>query len=496
VCFILIIKYLFMKKILPLLTAFAFSFCGISQTTIFSENFENTNAFTMNTNDLAGASAYNTWLVNTIYSGGSGTFVCLGFPFSFTINNTPSQPVGISGAPSSKYMHIAAQAAISSGINCASYIPSDGTCVTNESNFSKMTNSISTVGFTNVNFNFWWMCAGSATAFGELYYSLNGGTSWILKQSNLNNMPNWSQMNHTDPAWNNAANLKFAFRFVNTTATAASDPPLCIDQITVSGVCAPVYSTFTQTACDAYTWINGTTYTSNNTTATDTLISAGGCDSIITLNLTINNSTTGVATHTACGSFTWLNGVTYTANNNSASHILSTTAGCDSIVTLNLTINNVSNLSTTTNGITITANGTGASYQWLNCNNNFSPIPGATGQSFTPSANGSYAVIITQNGCSDTSTCSPITTIGLAENSFGSDFILYPNPTTGVFTLDLGETHESVTVKVTDLKGRLIQTNQFASAHLLNLTIEEEAGVYFLIIESSENKGVIRLIKE
>ena len=150
-----------MKRLL-LIGCTLFTTIAFSQTTIYQENFETGNSFTINTTDLGGASTYNTWLMNNTYSGGSGTFICLGFPFSFTVTNTPSQPVGITNSPSSNYMHITAQAAIASGINCASYIPADGTCVTNESNFSKMTAPVSTLGFNTVTLDFWWMCAGSA----------------------------------------------------------------------------------------------------------------------------------------------------------------------------------------------------------------------------------------------------------------------------------------------------------------------------------------------
>lgn len=226
-----------MKKLLLIGCAFSATF-GFSQTTLYEENFETTNSFTLNSSDLGGASTYNTWLVNNAYSGGSGTLVCMGFPFSFSVPNTPSQPAGITGAPSSNYMHITAQAAISNGITCASYIPADGTCVMAESNFSKMTSSFSTVGYSNVTFDFWWMCAGSSTGFGELYYSLDNGTTWVLKQGNMNNVTNWTQTAITDAAWDNQANLQFAFRFVNNTATTAADPSFCLDELLVTGMTA------------------------------------------------------------------------------------------------------------------------------------------------------------------------------------------------------------------------------------------------------------------
>ena len=94
-----------------------------------------------------------------------------------------------------------------------------------------------------------------------------------------------------------------------------------------------------QTACDTYTWIDGIEYTASNNEATFTMENAAGCDSVITLNLTINNSNTGVDVQTACDSYTWINGETYTASNNEATFTLTNAAGCDSVVTLNLTVN-------------------------------------------------------------------------------------------------------------------------------------------------------------
>ena len=59
-----------------------------------------------------------------------------------------------------------------------------------------------------------------------------------------------------------------------------------------------------QIACDNYTWIDGVTYTTSNNTATFTLTNVAGCDSLVTLNLTINNSNSGVDNQIACDSFT------------------------------------------------------------------------------------------------------------------------------------------------------------------------------------------------
>ncbi len=91
-------------------------------------------------------------------------------------------------------------------------------------------------------------------------------------------------------------------------------------------------------ACDSYTWVDGITYTESNHTATYTYTNSMDCDSVVTLNLTINHSNTGIDVHTAANSYTWIDGNTYTESNNTATYTLQNIDGCDSIVTLNLTI--------------------------------------------------------------------------------------------------------------------------------------------------------------
>ncbi len=95
-----------------------------------------------------------------------------------------------------------------------------------------------------------------------------------------------------------------------------------------------------QTVCDSYTWIDGVTYTESTTGPTFTLTNAAGCDSVATLHLTINHSSTGIDEQTACDSYTWIDGVTYTESTNEPTFTLTNAFGCDSVVTLHLTINN------------------------------------------------------------------------------------------------------------------------------------------------------------
>jgi hypothetical protein len=105
--------------------------------------------------------------------------------------------------------------------------------------------------------------------------------------------------------------------------------------------------TLYDTACDSYHWIVDSivggirsvgTYTTSNPALTTVIPNVSGCDSIITLNLTINNSSLGIDSVNECESYTWINGQTYTANTNEPTHTLNNIYGCDSIVNLHLTI--------------------------------------------------------------------------------------------------------------------------------------------------------------
>ena len=102
--------------------------------------------------------------------------------------------------------------------------------------------------------------------------------------------------------------------------------------------------TDTRTECNSYTWIDGNTYTASNNSATFNIVggAANGCDSLVTLDLTIVNSTSGTDTRTECNSYTWFDGINYTASNNSATFNIvgGAASGCDSLVTLDLTIVN------------------------------------------------------------------------------------------------------------------------------------------------------------
>lgn len=203
---------------------------------------------------------------------------------------------------------------------------------------------------------------------------------------------------------------------------------------------------------------------------------------------------TGTDTQVACDSYTWSDGNTYTSSNSTATQTLTSVAGCDSIVTLNLTVNTM-NATATAIDETITADVAGLVYQWIDCADN-SPISGETNQSFTATANGDYAVIVTDNNCSDTSSCVAINTIGLAETLNGEGIEIYPNPTSGNYTIEFSGIHSEVALEVTNGLGQVILAERFYQVEEIQTALNAESGVYFIRIKIDGDMSVLPLVKQ
>ena len=245
-------------------------------------------------------------------------------------------------------------------------------------------------------------------------------------------------------------------------------------------------------ACDSFTWVNGQTYTSSNNTAIDTLSSIWGCDSILLLDLTIHTSSFGIDTVVACDSFTWIDGQTYTSNNNTAIDTLSSIWGCDSIIRLNLTINTIDTALLIVDP-TITAKQNGATYQWLDCGNNYALIPNANSQAFTAVINGSYAVEITKNTCIDTSSCISIVSASIDDNEIFKKVNIFPNPTKGIVNIELGSLRD-VTVKVYNASGQLVFQNNNINTPRYTFKLTESPGLYHIEILTDGIKKTFRLV--
>jgi hypothetical protein len=279
-------------------------------------------------------------------------------------------------------------------------------------------------------------------------------------------------------------------------ATAAGCDSIFVLNLTINQT---AFSTDVQSACVSYTWIDGNTYTSDNNTATYTIPAgaANGCDSVIQLDLTIDYPATGVDVQHACGSYTWINGTTYTANNNSDTYTYSGMAanGCDSVVLLNLTLTQIDSSVNSTN-FTLTSNQNGALYQWLDCNNGNSPITNATNQNYTPGTSGSYAVQIFMNGCTSTSNCYPVVISGLSDHKNHATLPVYPNPTDDIITISLKELSSAANIRLFNLEGKLIQEHANISQDNFKMSLKNyEHSIYFLVVTSENFIYNLKVVK-
>lgn len=210
------------------------------------------------------------------------------------------------------------------------------------------------------------------------------------------------------------------------------------------------------------------------------------------LELPIINST-GTDKQTACGEYTWIDGITYTSDNNSATYTLPNSVGGDSIVTLDLTINNV-NTDVTQMGIVLTADEIGAIYQWVNCPG-MTPINGANNQTYTAASDGDFAVIVTKNGCTDTSRCVSVVTLGVSDIEFNNDVLIYPNPTNSYFTVELGEITGINSYTIRTIEGRIVQMSDITD-NIFTIDLEaERSGVFYLTIISDNKTSTYKIIR-
>jgi len=155
---------------------------------------------------------------------------------------------------------------------------------------------------------------------------------------------------------------------------------------------------------------------------------------------------------------------------------------------------------TVTAGVnTVTSNATSSTFQWIDCATGVA-ILGETGATYTASASGDYAVIVsdTISGCSDTSVCTMVTFVGVAEND--REFIsLYPNPVQDELSISLTDLEGDVVFSVFDLTGKLVLSKDVnvQSGKTIELNVNELAtGQYQLAVRSKMKTFATKFIKE
>jgi hypothetical protein len=143
-------------------------------------------------------------------------------------------------------------------------------------------------------------------------------------------------------------------------------------------------------------------------------------------------------------------------------------------------------------GTTITANATGVSYAWIDCGTN-QEIAGETGQTYTPSVTGQYAVVITNGTCVDTSECTLVDFTGIDE-IVSKMFRIYPNPNNGQFIVDI-DSEEAYEITIHDIAGKVIYRNASISNEKNEVSLGKlEGGTYYVTIENETSKATRKMV--
>ncbi len=244
-----------------------------------------------------------------------------------------------------------------------------------------------------------------------------------------------------------------------------------------------------ETCESPYTYLNEPLTESGNYTFVLENASSNGCDSVIELSLTIlpNSAPTQLEASICAGELFLFGGFELTQSG-TYTDSLQNQYGCDSLVILNLRVVDLEASIIEFEGNLITPLIAGASYQWIDCST-LQPIPGANLLSFTPTSTGSYAVIVSLNGCSVTSDCKSVVVVSNSEiqqNEF--TVAVFPNPASDyiniVFNTDLPSTTDIV---VLNLLGRPVLRQRVGSGQRSTIIDASSlpAGQYILHISNS-----------
>ncbi|MDW8057647.1 MAG: PKD domain-containing protein [Bacteroidia bacterium] len=227
---------------------------------LYQENFNTTSpgsspsGWTLNSTDLGGQATDNLWRVDARYGQNCCTLFGSCFPSNAFSSNVPNQPAGVSGSPQSRFLYITSSTCPFAPPNVTFPALFNGQHL--GSSFARSSSITIPAGTAPVKLSFVWICGtasdgtGNLTAFGEVYYSINGGSTWNILTSRTgstqlhNQLITWYFDTITLPI-PRPANLLIGFRFQNIgSASSASQPGFIVDEIKVfeESVAAPSIS--------------------------------------------------------------------------------------------------------------------------------------------------------------------------------------------------------------------------------------------------------------
>ena len=273
--------------------------------------------------------------------------------------------------------------------------------------------------------------------------------------------------------------------FYDTTLSLGGCDSVTITNLTVN---LSLIDSVSVSICQGDSLLLGGAYQTASGSYDDVYFTASGCDSLVTTTLTVNTASSFTDTQQAACDFTWIDGVTYTASNSTATFTTSNALGCDSLVTLDLTINPiVATIAQNVNDIEASATNGAAPYSY-----NWST--GETTASITPAANGPYWVVVSDvDACLSDTTSFEVTFVSVTGIvNWNNSISIYPNPTSDVVTISKGNYTGVSKVNIYDLFGRKVFTSSDKEISLKSFA----DGVYVLEVKLADKTYTTRIIKE
>lgn len=174
--------------------------------------------------------------------------------------------------------------------------------------------------------------------------------------------------------------------------------------------------------------------------------------------------------------------------------VIPNAGGCDSLITIELTLDSLQaavDQAVTSDGAPLLfTSTTGSAYQWVDCNQQFAAIAGATSPTWVPSMAGDYAVVITSSsGCMDTSQCLPVLSVGLSAVSSGQ-VRAFPNPSEGVVWIQSDVGWKGADCSLHDAQGRMLWQRQGVSGEAFAVDMSAyPSGLYWLRWREGNRNG-------
>lgn len=143
------------------------------------------------------------------------------------------------------------------------------------------------------------------------------------------------------------------------------------------------------------------------------------------------------------------------------------------------------------NGPQLISQCTNCQYNWLSCNP-FSILSNDTNQIFSPQSSGYYAVAVSNQGCTDTSSCIYVGVSGVSEFNTDVNPIVYPNPTSKTIHINLPEEETILCKNLWTIQSELLCVDQ-SSNPILFIT-DLASGLYYLELQTSKRKIWIPIV--